>query len=94
MGLGHARSVMRVGIIVSIFRRSFYVFRAIKAKGVIPERSVVKVAVMWLIRFRIGMLAEMLARDAHARDRDFSLQLERANQLHERGQKSNLLLHR
>lgn len=60
----------------------------------ISERNVVEVAVMRLIRFRIDILAEMLAGDAHARNRDFSLQLERANQFYEHGKKSNLLLHR
>jgi hypothetical protein len=92
--LDYARSFVRVGIIARIFRRDFHVLGTIKAKCLISERDVVEGAMMRLVRFRMDMLTEMLAGDAHARNRNFSLQLKRADQLYERGQKSDLLLHR
>jgi hypothetical protein len=92
--LGHVRSFVRIGIIARTFRWGFHVLGAIKATCLISERSIVEVAVMRLVRSHIGMRTEMLTGDAHARNRDFSLQLKRANQLHERGKKSDLLLHR
>jgi len=70
---------VRVGSIARIFRWGFHIFGTIKAKCLISERNIVEGAMMGLVRFRMDMLTEMLAGDAHARNLNFSLQLKRTD---------------
>jgi hypothetical protein len=68
------------------------IVRAIDAEGAIPERDVKELTVMGLVRLRMRVRTEMLAGDTHARNGNLSLQLQRANELHQGGQETDLLL--
>jgi hypothetical protein len=71
---------------------SCHVFGAIQTERPVPERNIEELAVVGLLHIRVRMRAEMLAGHAHPRDWNFSLQLERPDEFHQRRQKPDLFL--